>query len=140
MKVNMPVTDREVMMKEGTILVTETDPKGIITKANEAFIEISGFSEKELIGSNHNLVRHPDMPAEVFADLWKTIKKGNPWVGIIKNRTKNGDYYWVEANITPIYKNGRLVSFMSCRYAPTREQIHEAEALYDKIYSSQMRI
>ncbi len=137
MKVNMPVTDREVMMKEGTILVTETDPKGIITKANEAFIEISGFSEKELIGSNHNLVRHPDMPPEVFADLWKTIKKGNPWVGIIKNRTKNGDYYWVEANITPIYNNSRLVSFMSCRYAPTREQIREAEALYDKIKRKQ---
>ena len=137
MKVNMPVTDREVMMKEGAILVTETDPKGIITKANEAFIEISGFSEKELVGSNHNIIRHPDMPSEVFADFWKTIKKGNPWVGIIKNRTKNGDYYWVEANVMPIYKNGRLVSFMSCRYAPTREQIQEAEILYDKIKRKQ---
>ncbi len=133
MKINMPVTDHEILMKKGTILVTETNPKGIITKANEAFVEISGFSETELIGSNHNIVRHPDMPPEAFADLWKTIKQGKPWVGLVKNRAKNGDYYWVEANVTPIYENGRLVSYLSCRYAPTREQVREAEILYDKI-------
>ena len=133
MKINMPVTDHEVLMKEGTILVTETNPKGIITKVNEAFVDISGFSESELVGKNHNIVRHPDMPSEAFEDLWNTIKQGKPWVGLVKNRTKSGDYYWVEANVTPIYENGRLVSYMSCRYAPSREQIREAEALYDKI-------
>ncbi len=133
MKINMPVTDRQISMKKDSILVTETNTKGIITKANEAFIEISGFTETELIGSNHNIVRHPDMPPEVFADLWKTVKKGYPWKGVIKNRTKSGDYYWVEANVTPIYKNKKLVSIMSCRYAPSDQQIREAEELYDKI-------
>jgi methyl-accepting chemotaxis protein len=133
MKINMPVTNRQITMKKDTILVTETDTKGIITKANEAFVEISGFSESELIGANHNIVRHPDMPAEVFADLWRTIKKGYPWKGVIKNRTKSGDYYWVEANVTPIYKNKQLDSFLSCRYVPSEQQIREAEALYDKI-------
>ncbi len=133
MKINQPVTDHEVHMKEGTILVTETNAKGIIIKANEAFVNISGFSETELIGKNHNVVRHPDMPPEAFADLWKKSKAGRPWVGLVKNRCKNGDYYWVEANVTPIYKNGRVDSIMSCRYAPSREQVREAEMLYDKI-------
>jgi methyl-accepting chemotaxis protein len=120
-------------MEKGTILVTETNTKGIITKVNEAFVNISGYSESELMGKNHNIVRHPDMPPEAFADLWKTVKKGNPWVGVVKNRCKNGDYYWVEANVTPIYKNGRLDTFVSSRYSPSREQVREAEALYDKI-------
>lgn len=133
MKMNMPVTDREVMMKEGTILVTRTDTKGRITYANDDFVNISGFSREELIGKNHNIVRHPDMPPEAFEDLWKTVQKGYPWKGMVKNRTKDGDYYWVEANVTANYKNGRLDSFMSCRYAPSREQISEAEKLYDQI-------
>lgn len=133
MKNNMPVTEHEVQMKEGTILVTETNIKGIITKANEAFVTISGYSEDELVGKNHNIVRHPDMPSEAFADLWSKVKKGNPWVGIVKNRCKSGDYYWVEANVTPIYKNGRINSIMSCRYAPSREQVRDAEVLYDKV-------
>ena len=133
MKINMPVTDHEVQMKDGTILVTETNTKGVIIKANEAFVDISGYSEAELVGKNHNVVRHPDMPSEAFADLWKKVKEGNPWVGLVKNRCKNGDYYWVEANVTPIYRNGRINSIMSCRYAPSREQVRDAEALYDKI-------
>ncbi len=139
MKINLPVSDRQITMKEGTILVTETDAKGIITKANEAFVEISGFSEAELIGRNHNIVRHPDMPPEVFADLWRTIKKGSPWKGVIKNRTKSGDYYWVEANVTPIYQNNKLVSYLSCRYAPSEKQIREAETLYENIRQKKTR-
>ncbi|BCG65682.1 MAG: methyl-accepting chemotaxis protein [Methyloprofundus sp.] len=137
MKINMPVTDHEVHMADGTILVTETDTKGIITKANEAFVEISGYSEPELIGKNHNIVRHPDMPPEAFEDLWSTVKAHKPWVGMVKNRCKNGDYYWVEANVTPIYKNGQYVGIMSCRYAPSREQVRSAEDLYDKIKKKQ---
>ena len=133
MKMNMPVTDHEVSMKKGTILVTRTDIKGRIIEANDDFVEISGFSREELIGANHNIVRHPDMPPEAFADLWKTIKSGYPWKGMVKNRCKNGDYYWVEANVTANYKDGRLDSFMSCRYAPSKEQVRDAEAFYDKI-------
>ncbi|MDT8425431.1 MAG: methyl-accepting chemotaxis protein [Methyloprofundus sp.] len=133
MKVNMPVTDNEVMMKEGTILVTRTNLKGIITYANDAFVEISGFSYDELVGKNHNMVRHPDMPAVAFQDLWETVKQGRPWTAPVKNRTKAGNYYWVEANVTPVFKNGEVTEYLSVRYAPTREQVNSAEKLYDQL-------
>ncbi|GAB4259847.1 MAG: hypothetical protein Kow0065_09940 [Methylomicrobium sp.] len=129
----MPVTDREVLMKEGTILVTKTDLKGRITYANDAFVEISGFSREELVGSNHNIVRHPDMPPAAFEDLWKTIQSGKPWIQMVKNRTKSGDYYWVEANVTPYYENQRVAGYLSVRQPPTREQIRQAEELYKQI-------
>ena len=106
MKKNLPVTDKEVLMKKGNILVSLTDLKGCITYANDAFVAISGFTHEELIGANHNIVRHPDMPEAAFADLWTTIKQGKPWVALVKNRTKSGDYYWVEANVIPKFKNG----------------------------------
>lgn len=133
MKLNHPVTDREVLMKAGTILVTRTDLKGCITFANDAFIEISGFSKSELIGANHNIVRHPDMPPAAFEDLWATLKAGRPWTAPVKNRSKSGDYYWVEANVTPVFKNGKVQEYLSVRYAPSREQISRAEALYEKL-------
>ncbi|ATG90228.1 methyl-accepting chemotaxis protein [Methylomonas koyamae] len=133
MKLNHPVTDREVLMKPGTILVTRTNLKGVITYANDAFIEISGFSKDELIGSNHNVVRHPDMPSAAFADLWMCLKNGKPWTAPVKNRTKSGDYYWVEANVTPVFKNGKVQEYLSVRYAPSREQIAQAESLYEKL-------
>jgi methyl-accepting chemotaxis protein len=133
MKINMPVTDKEVLMKKDTILVTRTDIKGRITYANDAFVEISGFSLDELVGANHNIVRHPDMPAAAFQDLWSTVKSSKPWTGLVKNRTKNGDYYWVEANVTPIFENAKLAGFLSVRYAPKREQILQAETLYQQI-------
>lgn len=130
MKVNMPVTDHEVQMKKGTILVTRTDQKGIITYANDAFIEISGFTKDEIIGKNHNVVRHPDMPAAAFEDLWATINAGNPWTALVKNRTKQGDYYWVEANVTPVFKDGNIHEFLSVRFSPSRDEISKAEAFY----------
>ncbi|RLA59741.1 MAG: chemotaxis protein, partial [Epsilonproteobacteria bacterium] len=133
MKINMPVTDKEVLMKPGTILVTRTNLKGIITYANEAFIEISGFSRDELVGKNHNMVRHPDMPPAAFEDLWVCCKAGKPWTAPVKNRTKSGDFYWVEANVTPVYKNGRVDEFLSVRYAPSRQQINAAEDLFQKL-------
>ena len=133
MKVNMPVTDREVLMKNGTILVTRTNLKGVITYANDAFVEISGFTYDELVGNNHNVVRHPDMPPAAFEDLWATLKQGHPWTAPIKNRTKSGDYYWVEANVTPVYKNGKIHEYLSVRYAPSREQISQAESLYHQL-------
>ena len=133
MKINMPVTDNEVRMQDDQFLVSKTDLKGIITFVNPDFIEISGFAESELIGKNHNMVRHPDMPAAAFEDLWSTVKSGKPWTGFVKNRCKNGDYYWVDANVTPITENGRVTGYMSVRNKPTRAQITEAETLYQKI-------
>ena len=140
MKINHPVTDREVMMKPGTILVTRTNLKGIITYANDAFIEISGFTKDELIGANHNIVRHPDMPPAAFEDLWQCLKNQKPWSAPVKNRTKSGDYYWVEANVTPVYKNAKLHEYLSVRYAPSREQIISAEALYAKLNANKASI
>jgi len=140
MKINHPVTDHEVLMKKGTILVTRTNLKGIITYANDAFIEISGFSKDELLGANHNIVRHPDMPPAAFEDLWGCLKTGKPWSAPIKNRTKSGDYYWVEANVTPVYKNGRIHEYLSIRYAPSREQIRQAEDLYQQLNANKARL
>ncbi len=137
MKNNQPVTQNEVQMKEGSILVSRTNLKGIITYCNEDFIEISGFTEKELIGKNHNIVRHPDMPPAAFADLWRTIKAGRPWTGLVKNRCKNGDYYWVEANVIPILKSGKVVEYMSVRTKPSRAMIDKAEALYTRMNSGE---
>jgi len=130
MKINMPVTDREVVMQEGQTIVSKTNLKGAITYVNRDFIEISGFSEAELIGKNHNIVRHPDMPPEAFADLWNTMKQGKPWTGFVKNRCKNGDYYWVRADVAPVYENGDLVEYISVRSKPTQEQIDAASNFY----------
>ncbi len=135
MKLNMPVTDTEVEMDDNSFLVSKTDLKGRIIYCNQDFIDISGFTRDELIGKSHNIVRHPDMPPEAFADLWSTVKKGHPWVGMVKNRTKSGDYYWVEANVAPLLKDGQVYEYVSLRRKPTREQILEAEELYGKIRS-----
>ncbi len=140
MKVNIPVTDHELIMEKGDILVTRTNSKGVITYANDAFVKISGFDRDELVGKNHNVVRHPDMPAAAFEDLWVTIKEGKPWTAQIKNRTKTGDYYWVEANVTPVFKNGKLDEFLSVRYTPSRKQIDEAEAFYQKLNANKAQM
>ncbi|WP_293765521.1 PAS domain-containing methyl-accepting chemotaxis protein [uncultured Aquitalea sp.] len=133
MKINLPVTTTERMVDPVNPIVTKTDVKGAITYANRAFIDISGFEEAELLGKNHNIVRHPDMPPEAFADLWDTIKTGKPWRGLVKNRAKNGDFYWVEAYVTPISEHGRIVGYMSVRSAPERAEVQGAEALYAAI-------
>lgn len=133
MKNNGHVTGIEQTLETGSILVSKTDLKGTITYCNSAFIAISGFKEKELLGTNHNLVRHPDMPTEAFKDLWDCMKAGQPWSGVVKNRCKNGDHYWVSANVTPIFRHGKVVEYMSLRTQPTREDIQKAEALYRDI-------
>jgi methyl-accepting chemotaxis protein len=133
MKVNMPITHHEIVLRDDHMVVSETDLKGIITYCNQDFREISGFSDPELIGKNHNLVRHPDMPSAAFKDLWDTVKAGRPWRGIVKNRAKNGDFYWVEANVTPIREGDRITGYMSVRYKPSQEQIRAAEELYRAI-------
>ena len=93
MKINLPVTQNEVELRDDTLIVSRTDLKGQITYINKDFLDISGFTEDELIGKAHNIVRHPDMPAEAFADFWTTLKAGRPWTGYVKNRCKNGDFY-----------------------------------------------
>ena len=133
MKINMPITNVEHALTETDSIVTKTDVTGTITYANDDFIQISGFSKNELIGAAHNIIRHPDMPAEVFEDLWKSIKALRPWTGVVKNRCKNGDFYWVLANITPYYENDSLVGYMSVRSKASTKQINEAGNVYKKM-------
>ena len=133
MRNNQPVSNVEVELDEHTLIVSKTDLKGVISYVNQAFIDIGGFSESELIGQPHNLQRHPDMPSEAFADMWRDLNDGRPWTGVIKNRCKNGDYYWVLANVTPLRENGNVVGYMSVRRKPSREQISAANTAYAEI-------
>jgi methyl-accepting chemotaxis protein len=137
MKINMPVTQREQILKDSISIVSKTDVKGMITYVNRDFVEVSGFSENELLGVNHNIVRHPDMPPEAFADLWQTVKTGNPWIGIVKNRCKNGDHYWVDACVSAIREGGEIVGFISVRRKATSEQIEGAMEFHRAIRGEQ---
>jgi methyl-accepting chemotaxis protein len=130
MRINMPVTSNEYVLTDTDSIVSKTDLRGVITYINEDFKRISGFSEAELIGQPQNIVRHPDMPAEAFADFWNTLKAGRPWTGLVKNRCKNGDYYWVEANAAPMRENGQLVGFLSVRSKPSRTNVEAADRAY----------
>ncbi len=140
MKINQPVTQQEKPFPSGKYLVSKTDMKGIITYANDAFIELSGFSADELMGKNHNIVRHPDMPPAAFQYLWDTIKDGRPWRGVVKNRAKSGDHYWVDAFVVPVRENDQAVGYMSVRSEPSRAQIKAAEALYAELNRSKATI
>ena len=130
MKINMPVTNHEVIFDDTQFMLTKTNLKGIITYANQDFIAVSGFSEIELVGSNHNMVRHPDMPIEAFEDMWRNLKAGKPWTGMVKNRTKTGDFYWVIANAAPIIENGQVTGYLSARRKPSRQQVQAATEAY----------
>jgi len=129
-RINQPVSNVEVPLKDDTLIVSKTDLKGRITYVNRDFLEISGFTEQELIGEPHNIVRHPDMPAETFEDMWRTLKQNRPWTGYVKNRCKNGDYYWVLANVAPIVEGGQPVGYISVR----RKTSPEAAAAHEKVY------
>lgn len=138
MKVNMPVTDHEVFMEEGKPIISKTNLKGQITAVNRTFIDISGFTWDQLHNKQHNIVRHPDMPAAAFQDLWDTVKKHDkPWKGLVKNRVANGDFYWVYAQVTPVKVNGQTTEYMSVRRKPTPEQVAEAEKLYAKLNANE---
>jgi aerotaxis receptor len=130
MRVNLPVVDREFPFPEGQTLVSVTDLKGRIVHCNSAFIHVSGFAREELLGQPHNLIRHPDMPAEAFRDMWETIAAGRPWSGAVKNRRKDGSYYWVKANVTPILEGDVPGGYMSVRTPLDHETARQAEALY----------
>jgi PAS domain S-box-containing protein len=130
---NSTTTRIEYPIPEGEVLVSKTDLNGIITYCNNTFIEVSGYHREELIGSPHNLMRHPDMPQQAFTDLWKTIESNKPWRGLIKNLRKDGRYYWVESDITPLFENGQTIGYVAFRYKGTPEQIAQAEAAYQTI-------
>jgi aerotaxis receptor len=130
MRVNTPVTQREYEFPDNATLMSTTDTQSHITYANAAFVDVSGFTLEEIQRQPHNLVRHPDMPKEAFADMWATLKGGEPWTALVKNRRKNGDHYWVRANATPVIRNGQHVGYMSVRTKASREEIAGAERLY----------
>lgn len=133
MRKNVPITDRSVTLPDTVNILSTTDPQSHITYVNPDFIEISGFSEEELIGQPHNIVRHPDMPEAAFEHMWSTLKSGNSWMGLVKNRCKNGDNYWVSAYATPITKDGKTVEYQSIRTKPDPQQVEKAEQLYSRI-------
>ena len=138
MKKNYPVTQKENDYSDRITIISTTDTKGIITYVNQDFIDVSGFAEAELVGKNHNVVRHPDMPPAAFQDLWDTVKTGRSWRGIVKNRCKNGDHYWVDAYVTPVYEQDRLVGYQSVRVKPKRKDIEHAETLYAKLWEGKV--
>ncbi len=139
MRQNLPVTHVERLLGEDEFIVSKTDLKGHITYVNRPFLEISGFTEDELLGSPHNIVRHPDMPPEAYTDMWRDLQAGLSWRGMVKNRCKNGDHYWVQANANPIWEHGEIVGFMSLRVRASREQILQAERFYAALRAGQAR-
>jgi aerotaxis receptor len=140
MKINLPVTQVEAPFPKGRYIVSRTDLKGMTTYVNDTFVDLSGFTREELLDKNHNVVRHPDMLPGAFAWLWDTIKQGRPWRGIVKNRCKNGNYYWVDALVVPVLKNSKAIGYMSVRTEPTRQQVAEAEALYAQLKAGKAKI
>ena len=133
MRLNEPISTREITLPDGEPLVSRTDAGGRITFANHVFVEVSGFTPEELLGAPHNIVRHPHMPKEAFANLWAAIQAGRPWDGLVKNRAKSGDFYWVRANVTPVIENDKVVGYISIRSKPDRAEVAAAEKAYAAI-------
>lgn len=133
MRDNGPVTNNEVLLKSGDEIVSATDARGIITFCNNTFCEIAGYTQDELINQPHNLLRHPDMPAPAFQMLWDRIQSGQAWMGIVKNRCKNGDHYWVDAYVTPLRSGADITGYESVRVQPSREWVDRAERTYERI-------
>lgn len=133
MKINLPVTGRNVDVAHDANILSTTDLTSAITYANDDFIRISGYSRDELLGTPHNLLRHPDMPAQAFAHMWQTLKGGRSWMGLVKNRCKNGDHYWVSAYVTPVTQSGVAVEYQSVRTRPDARQVAAAERVYAQL-------
>lgn len=136
MRKNLPVTNQEKTFSKDTKLISITNLDGTILECNDAFVEVSGFNKNELIGQPHNIVRHPDMPPEAFKVMWEHLRAGKPWMGLVKNRCKNGDYYWVDAYVTPVTQNGEVVGYESVRSCPQRADVARAEHLYQTLQPS----
>ena len=130
MRANLPVTQKNYDFPGDELLVSVTNTKGEITHCNPAFVRVSGYAYEDLIGQPHNLIRHPDMPSAAFKDMWRTIAHGYPWTGLVKNRRKNGDHYWVRANVTPIMEDGKPKGYLSVRTKPDVQDVQAAQALY----------
>jgi len=139
MRNNQPVSQREYLFDDHATLMSTTDLNSHITYANDAFIEASGFTADEINGQPHNMVRHPDMPPEAFADMWATLKQGEPWTALVKNRRKNGDHYWVRANAIPVVRDGKVQGYMSVRTKPTAEEVRQTEVLYQDFREGRAR-
>lgn len=133
MRKNLPITANEQRFSPSTLLISTTDLKGRITSFNQAFVDISGYEPEELLGQPHNLVRHPDMPPAAFDNMWQTLKAGKAWMGLVKNRSKNGDFYWVDAYVMPMYRDGQVVGYESVRSCPKREDVARAEKFYAQV-------
>ncbi|MBW8192585.1 methyl-accepting chemotaxis protein [Neiella marina] len=133
MRSNLPVTQKEVTYSQDTNILSTTDPKSHITYINADFVRISGFEEDELLGNPHNMIRHPDMPPAAFKEMWARLKQGSSWMGLVKNRCKNGDHYWVHAYATPIKANGSTKEYQSVRVKPQSDEVSRADALYKKL-------
>ena len=138
MKINLPITGRSVDFAPDANILSTTDLDSRITYANPDFINVSGYELSELLGSTHNVLRHPDMPAAAFSHMWQTLKAGRSWMGMVKNRCKNGDHYWVSAYVTPVMQNGETVEYQSVRTHPTPERVAVAEACYAALRAGPM--
>ena len=133
MKINLPVTEKERVYHDGAEIISTTNIKGAIRSVNDDFLNIAGYVEEEVVGKNHNIIRHPDMPPEAYADLWSTLKSGSPWMGVVKNRCKNGNHYWVDAFVSPMYEDGVITGYQSVRVKPKQEWVDRAAKLYKKV-------
>lgn len=131
------VTEREEPFPDGKLIVSRTDPSGVITHANESFVYMSGYSADELIGEQHYILRHPDMPKAGFKDLWDTITQGRKWHGYVKNLRKDGAFYWVYATVVPNVRDGKIVGYTSVRRKPSRRRVEEAAALYARLLAEE---
>jgi len=127
-------TDIETPYPDGKLIVSTTTTDGVITHVNQSFIDMSGYTEEELVGIPHSILRHPDMPSAAFQDLWDTVKKGEKWQGFVKNLRKDGGYYWVKATVIPNIRKGKLVSYSSIRRKPSRTKIEECIKLYPTMF------
>ncbi len=125
----MQVKDNEMLLDETSLLVSETDARGVIVYADETFVKYSEYTLEELIGKSHNIIRHPDMPKSAFKELWSNVKSGKVWQGFVKNRTKNGKFYWVYATVFPFGKD----HYLSVRKMASREEVAKYEALYQQM-------
>lgn len=127
-------TEIETPYPDGKLIVSTTDKSGIITHVNHAFVEISGYSEEELIGMPHSILRHPDMPSVAYKDLWNTVNKGEKWQGFVKNLRKDGGYYWVKATVIPNIRSGQVIGYTSVRRKPSQTKINECIQLYPTLF------
>ncbi|MCW9014902.1 MAG: PAS domain-containing protein [Gammaproteobacteria bacterium] len=140
MKQNIAPINREIVMRDDDFIVSKTSPKGLITYGNKIFIEFSGYTESELLGKQHNIVRHPDMPRAVFKLLWDTLNSGQEFNGYVKNLGKDGSFYWVFANVTPSYAaDGTLLGYYSVRRKPKKEALHIMQNLYRDMLAAEQR-